>query len=43
MRYQDFAQELSSASLRFECVFELLLSDQPHLDQDLTQQAPRLA
>ena len=39
---QDLAQELPGLLLLVECVAELRLRDQAHLDQNLTQQTPRL-
>jgi hypothetical protein len=39
---QDLAQELPGLLLLLECVAELRLRDQAHLDQNLTQQTPRL-
>jgi len=42
MSDQDFAEELSGTLLGFKRLLELLLRDQAHLDQDLTQETPRL-
>ena len=39
---QDLTQELPGLLLLVECVAELRLRDQAHLDQNLTQQTPRL-